>query len=97
MKFYVTGTRRGLGKYLYERLNTVESLEECDIFINCKHDGFEQVHMLYEAASLGKKVSEMLKNMQIEGQSNNIQSKLIEIYDDNIHKKLINNLTNLTT
>ncbi len=62
MKFYVTGTRRGLGKYLYERLNTVESLEECDIFINCKHDGFEQVHMLYEAASLGKKVINISSN-----------------------------------
>tara|TARA_B100000315_G_scaffold56953_1_gene51312 strand:- start:541 stop:1224 length:684 start_codon:yes stop_codon:yes gene_type:complete len=31
----------------------------------------------------------MLRKMQIEGHSNNIQSKLIEIYDDDTHKKLI--------
>jgi len=54
MKFYITGTRRGLGKYLLDRLNTVESLEECDVFINCKHDGFSQVEMLYKAYELKK-------------------------------------------
>jgi hypothetical protein len=34
----------------------VSSLEECDVFINCKHDGFEQVKLLYEAAKLGKRI-----------------------------------------
>ena len=43
MKFYITGIRRGLGKYLHDRLNVVETLEECDVFINCKHDAFQQV------------------------------------------------------
>jgi len=38
MKFYITGTRRGLGKALSERFTTVNSLEECDVFINCKHN-----------------------------------------------------------
>jgi len=56
MKFYVNGTRRGLGKYLSDRLNVVETLEECDIFINCKHDGFRQVDLLYKASELGKRV-----------------------------------------
>jgi hypothetical protein len=27
-------------------------MEECDVFINCKHDGFEQVKLLYQAAAL---------------------------------------------
>ena len=49
MKFYITGIRRGLGKYLHDRLNVVETLEECDVFINCKHDGFTQVDNLYKA------------------------------------------------
>lgn len=56
MKFYITGTKRGLGealKYIYGCTNT---LEECDVFINCKHNGFEQVDMLYKAAKAGKRV-----------------------------------------
>lgn len=56
MKFYITGTRRGLGKALSEIIPTVDTLEECDIFINCKHDGFQQVELLYQAAKLEKKI-----------------------------------------
>jgi NAD(P)-dependent dehydrogenase (short-subunit alcohol dehydrogenase family) len=56
MKFFITGTRRGLGKELAEFLPTVDSLEECDIFINNKHDGFSQVEMLYKAAEMGKRI-----------------------------------------
>ena len=56
MKFYVTGIRRGLGKELYEMLPIVDTLEECDIFINNKHDGYTQVEKLFEAASLNKRV-----------------------------------------
>ena len=56
MKFYITGIRRGLGKYLHDRLNVVDSMEECDVFINCKHNGFEQVNKLYEAVDYGIKV-----------------------------------------
>ena len=55
-KYYITGTRRGLGETLKQRYDTVSSLEECDVFINCKHDGFEQVKLLYEAAKLGKRI-----------------------------------------
>ena len=55
-KFYITGTRRGLGKALYEKYDTVDNLNDCDIFINCKHDGFNQVELLYKAAELGKQI-----------------------------------------
>lgn len=55
MKFYITGTRRGLGQELAKRYDTCNTLEECDVFINCKHDGFEQVHLLYKAGNLGIK------------------------------------------
>ena len=54
--FFITGTRRGLGKALSEFYDTVDTLEECDVFINCKHDRFEQVELLYEAAELNKKI-----------------------------------------
>tara|TARA_B100001094_G_scaffold194085_1_gene187945 strand:- start:981 stop:1415 length:435 start_codon:yes stop_codon:yes gene_type:complete len=55
-KYYITGTRRGLGKALHEKYNSVDTLEDCDIFINCKHDGFEQVNLLYKAAELKKRI-----------------------------------------
>ncbi len=54
-KFHITGTRRGLGKALEDRYGNVP-LEDCDVFINNKHDGFTQVEMLYKAARLGKTV-----------------------------------------
>jgi hypothetical protein len=62
MNFYITGTKRGLGKYLHDRLNVVETLEECDIFINCKHQGFDQVDLLYKACELGKRVINISSN-----------------------------------
>ena len=48
-----------------------------------------ETHLGWASASLGKQVSELLKNMQIEGHSNNIKSKLVEIYNDEKHTKLI--------
>jgi hypothetical protein len=56
MKFYITGTRRGLGKALEEKYGNCGSLEDCDVFINCKHDGFSQVDLLYKAIEKKKKV-----------------------------------------
>jgi hypothetical protein len=56
MKYYITGTRRGLGKALSDKYGNCNSLKECDVFINCKHDGFLQVELLYEAARLNKKI-----------------------------------------
>jgi len=55
-KFYITGTRRGLGESLSKKYNTVDNLQDCDVFINCKHDGFEQVNLLYQAAELNKRI-----------------------------------------
>ena len=53
---YVTGKRRGLGKALSKFYDTVDNIEDCDIFINCKHDGFSQVELLYKAAEMGKRI-----------------------------------------
>ena len=54
MHFFITGTRRGLGKALYALYDTVDSLENSDVFINCKHDN--QVELLYKAAELNKRI-----------------------------------------
>ena len=56
MTYFITGTRRGLGEALSIFYDTVDTLEECDVFINCKHNGFEQVELLYKAAELNKKI-----------------------------------------
>ena len=56
MNFFITGTRRGLGEALSSLYDTVDCLEDCDVFINCKHDGFKQVDLLYKAAELDKKI-----------------------------------------
>jgi hypothetical protein len=62
MKYFITGTRRGLGKLLEQKYNNCDSLDECDVFINCKHDGFNQVYMLYEAANLNKRIINISSN-----------------------------------
>jgi hypothetical protein len=56
MKFYITGIRRGLGQKLWEEYGSVDRLEDCDVFINCKHNAFDQVDLLYRAAELGKRI-----------------------------------------
>ena len=57
-KFYITGIRRGLGKALHDFYspNVVRNMRECDIFINCKYDGWEQVDQLTKAVHRGKRV-----------------------------------------
>ena len=70
MNFYITGTKRGLGKALLECLPTVNSLKDCDIFINCKHDGFKQVELLYEAANLNKRIINIGSNSPDENKKN---------------------------
>ena len=62
MKYYITGTRRGLGEALAKQLHTVDTLEECDVFINCKFDRFDQVFLLYEAARLNKRIINISSN-----------------------------------
>ena len=58
MEYFINGTRRGLGKYcinLYPD-SCVAHMEDCDVFINNKHDGYLQVHRLYQAAEFCKKI-----------------------------------------
>ena len=62
MKFYITGTRRGLGKALAEKYGNCDSLEDCDIFINCKHNEFDQIRLLYKAAELKKRIINISSN-----------------------------------
>lgn len=56
MRFYITGTRRGLGRALEAKYGNSQSIDDCDIFINCKHDEFMQVNLLYEAAEKKKRI-----------------------------------------
>ena len=56
MNYFITGTRRGLGKALAEKYGNCESLEKCDVFINCKHDDFQQINLLYSAAEKNKRI-----------------------------------------
>lgn len=62
MEFFITGTRRGLGKALACKYGNVGSLEHCDVFINCKHDDFDQVKLLYKAAELNKRIINISSN-----------------------------------
>tara|TARA_B110000503_G_C6895909_1_gene308735 strand:- start:81 stop:575 length:495 start_codon:yes stop_codon:yes gene_type:complete len=55
VKMHITGARRGLGKALADKYGNV-SLDECDVFINCKHDGFSQIDLLYIASEKGKRI-----------------------------------------
>ena len=51
-----------------------------------------ETHLGWASASYGKQVKEMLTKMQSEGESSNLKDKLIEIYNHNSHKKLINKM-----
>tara|TARA_B100000282_G_scaffold262209_1_gene211581 strand:+ start:1966 stop:2418 length:453 start_codon:yes stop_codon:yes gene_type:complete len=62
MKYFITGTRRGLGHALKQKYGCCESIEDCDIFINCKHDRFSQVTLLYKAAKLKKRIINISSN-----------------------------------
>ena len=62
MKFYITGTRRGLGQALEEKYGNCGSLEDCDVFINCKHEDFKQIELLYQAANLNKRIINISSN-----------------------------------
>lgn len=62
MKVFITGTKRGLGKELEKKYGNCKSLEECDVFINCKFDRFEQVFNLYHAAEAGKRIINISSN-----------------------------------
>ena len=62
MKFFVTGTKRGLGLALKNKYGNCNSLEICDVFINCKHEDFRQVELLYKAADMKKRIINISSN-----------------------------------
>ena len=51
-----------------------------------------ETHLGWASASLGRQVNAMIKNIQSEGQTNNLRNKLIEIYDLENHQKIIKNM-----
>jgi len=51
-----------------------------------------ETHLGWASASLGKQVSEMLNKLQTEGQTRDIKNKLLEIYDQDSHKKIVDKL-----
>ena len=62
MKFFITGSRRGLGLALKNKYGNTNSLITCDVFLNCKHKDFDQVSLLYEAANLKKRIINISSN-----------------------------------
>ncbi|PPR46869.1 MAG: DNA-directed RNA polymerase subunit beta [Alphaproteobacteria bacterium MarineAlpha5_Bin9] len=48
-----------------------------------------ETHLGWASASLGKQVSDILKNINQEGHSKNVRKKLLEIYDDEKHQNVI--------
>jgi len=53
MKYYITG---GLCEVLAKKYGNCDSLEECDVFINCKHDGYQPVVLLYKTAEMDNRI-----------------------------------------
>ena len=45
-----------LGSFWASKYDCVDTLEECDVFINNYHDGYYQVDQLYKAADLNKRI-----------------------------------------
>lgn len=59
MKYYIEyypDKEPSLGSYWNSKFDCVDSMEECDIFINNYHDGYYQVDQLYKAAALNKRI-----------------------------------------
>lgn len=59
MKYYIEyhpDKKPTLGSYWASKYECVNSIEECDVFINNYHDKYYQVDQLYKAAELGKKI-----------------------------------------
>ena len=48
-----------------------------------------ETHLGWASSSLGKQVNQMINKMQVEGQTKDLKNKLLEIYDDENHKKSI--------
>ena len=48
-----------------------------------------ETHLGWASSSLGRQVNQMINKMQVEGQTKDLKNKLLEIYDDENHKKSI--------
>jgi len=48
-----------------------------------------ETHLGWASYSLGKQVNQMIAKIQVEGQTNDLKNKLLEIYDDVDHKKTV--------
>ena len=51
-----------------------------------------ETHLGWASASLGRQVNQMIKKIQSEGQTKDLREKLLEIYDLNVHQKIIKNM-----
>ena len=51
-----------------------------------------ETHLGWASASLGKQVSDMISQMKIEGQTNDLKDKLLQIYEQKKHKDKINEM-----
>ena len=51
-----------------------------------------ETHLGWASASLGKQVNAMLSKMKTEGQSKDLRKKLLEIYKNDHHKKLVDKM-----
>ena len=88
MKYYITGTKRGLGKALAQKYCCVDSIEECDVFINCKQDRFDQVFMLYKASELGKRIINISSNSADDSRSTHPMYAVYKSALDDLNSRL---------
>ncbi len=51
-----------------------------------------ETHLGWASASLGRQVNEMITKMKIEGQTKDLKDKLLDIYDYENHKKIIDKM-----
>ena len=51
-----------------------------------------ETHLGWASASLGTQVNKMISQLKIDGQTNDLKDKLLEIYDIDDHKEKIKNM-----
>ena len=51
-----------------------------------------ETHLGWASASLGRQVKKMINKIQVEGQTNDLRNKLLEIYNLDNHQKIIKNM-----
>lgn len=59
MKYYIEyfkGFEPTIGSYWTSKYECTDTMEECDVFINNLHDRYSQVHRLFQAAEMNKRI-----------------------------------------